>query len=66
MTEKHELPGYIREALRGRRYTDAQIDAMPAEKIFDQYCGWVLGDTQWGANLRAVMHHAEKFARSQK
>jgi len=56
-----KLPRDVVHALKQRRHTEFQIEALTPEQIFDEYCQWhgLLG---WGETLRGVLDSARKAA----
>ena len=45
----------IIEALEGRGHSWSDIEKMTADEMFDEYCGWELGDPHWGVTLRRLL-----------
>lgn len=49
-------------ALRGRGYSDEEIDAMDAEKIFKVWAAWTFGYEGWGETILSVWRDVERAA----
>jgi hypothetical protein len=59
------IPEAIVDANRERGHSDKQIERMPAEKLFDEFCMWH-GLINWGRSLYVLANQLNKLENSDK